>query len=262
MRGALRSPVFAPLAPWLARLPAERLPGIGELNALVPAGAVTGGGAPLRFAAAAASRRRGAEPYESRVFRTGEVPTREANWHDLFNCLAWLAFPRAKAAINRLHWTEMESRGGAPGARGTVRDALTLFDEGGVIVASDAPALLALVGGFRFKTLFWEKRAETMRRMRFFAIGHALHEKALGPYKGITAKSVLLEVPSGFLALDAPAQLAQADLLAAQWLARPGALDSTRNLAPLPVAGIPGWADNEREAYYDDVAVFRPGWRR
>ena len=65
--------------------------------------------------------------YEERIFRTGEVATRPGSWHDLFNALAWLAFPRAKAALNRLHHDELARRGDGP-ARGTVRDVATLFD--------------------------------------------------------------------------------------------------------------------------------------
>ena len=43
-------------------------------------------------------------------------------------------------------------------------------------------------------------------------------------------------------------------------LAQAAALDSTRMLAPLPILGVPGWeAANERESFYDDAAVFRPG---
>jgi len=47
---------------------------------------------------------------------------------------------------------------------------------------------------------------------------------------------------------------------AAQRLAQAAALDSTRMLAPLPILGVPGWeAANERESFYDDASVFRPG---
>ena len=30
------------------------------------------------------------------AFATGEVPTRESDWHDFFNALAWCAWPRTK----------------------------------------------------------------------------------------------------------------------------------------------------------------------
>ena len=60
------------------------------------------------------------------------------------------------------------------------------------------------------------------------------------------------------MSLDA--RLAQADRSVADYFAQPQALDSTHALAPLPILGVPGWeAANERESFYDDVSVFRPG---
>jgi len=44
------------------------------------------------------------------------------------------------------------------------------------------------------------------------------------------------------------------------YLADPGNLQATRELAVVPVLGVPGWcADNESESYYDDPDYFRPG---
>src|SRR4029079_14388502 len=77
-------------------------------------------------------------------------------------------------------------------ARGPERDALTLFDEGGVAVASSDPALTKLVGDFEWKELFWRRRAEVAEKMRFVALGHALLEKALAPHVGIVAKTIFL----------------------------------------------------------------------
>ena len=53
-----------------------------------------------------------------------------------------------------------------------------LFDEGGVIVATDDSALTQLIVDFEWKELFWRRRAELESRARFFAFGHALYEKA------------------------------------------------------------------------------------
>ena len=95
-------------------------------------------GAPVRFVPSSDSD----EPYELHVERTREVPTRPDNWHDVFNALAWCAFPQTKRVLNHRHGEEIRRRG-ATGARGTVRDALSLFDEGGVIVASARETLSA-----------------------------------------------------------------------------------------------------------------------
>jgi hypothetical protein len=60
--------------------------------------------------------------------------------HDLFNALAWMAYPRAKAMINAQHAAILEERGEEEAKRrGPERDALTLFDEGGVAVLSTIP---------------------------------------------------------------------------------------------------------------------------
>jgi len=65
-------------------------------------------------------------------------------------------------------------------------------------------------------------------------------------------------------ALEAPLaeQFAQDDARIASRLADPGSFSTTRELAPVPVLGVPGWCkDNERETYYDNLDYFRPGRR-
>src|SRR5262249_26039402 len=96
---ALAAPIFATLRPSLSRLAAGGFPGLDDLNALAGPALASGGGAPIRFVPPAPLE----EAYEIRVFETGEVQTRPDNWHDLFNALVWIAFPRTKAALNRHH---------------------------------------------------------------------------------------------------------------------------------------------------------------
>jgi hypothetical protein len=186
------------------------------------------------------------------------VPTRSDNAHDFFNALAWLAFPRTKAILNRLHCEALESSTDR-GRRGTPRDVLSLFVEGGLIVASDDVSLLERLRSFEFKTLFWEQRAEALARMRFFVVGHAILEKALEPYKAVTAKALLLQVPAGFLSSRESEQREEADWRTAEWFSQPEHLASTRSLAPVPILGVPGWADNGSPGFYDDPLVFRSG---
>jgi len=256
----LASPWFAAVHPLLARLPQERFPSLDDLNTLArERGARTGGDAVLTFVPATASGKGLDSQYEVRVFRTGEVPTRNDSWHDLFNALAWLAFPRTKATVNRIHHDELVRRWGEP-TRGTVRDVLTLFDEGGVVVACAAPPLARLLAEFQWKELFWTRRHEAIAAMRFLVFGHAILERAFAPYKGVTAKALVIDVAHEALALPLAALVDLLDARAADHFARPGALDSTRTLQPLPVLGIPGWTrENEDPSYYDDENVFRPG---
>jgi hypothetical protein len=256
----LASPMFATLAPVIERLPEDHFPTLAELNRLCEEReVVSGGGEPLEFVP---QETKTGEPYEKRVFAYGKVLTRNRNWHDLFNALVWITFPKTKAAINRHHYREMQAREGGE-ARGPVRDALTLFDESGVIVASIDTGLSELLTGFRWKELFWERREEVVRGMRFHLFGHALYEKALKPYKGVTGKSVILDISAREFERPLPQQLASLDAQLARLFADMRSLAATEAYAPLPVLGIPGWtADNEYERYYDDTRQFRPGRRQ
>ena len=260
----LVSPMLATLRPLLERLAPDRFPTLDDLNALAREHDVrSGGGAAVAFVPAEAARSRAFDArYEIRIFREGRVPTREGSWHDLFNALAWLKFPRTKAAINRLHHDEMIGRPDAR-ERGTARDALTLLDEGGVIVACADPSLERLLAGFRWKELFWARRDDVAAAMRFAVLGHAIHEKALAPYKGVTAKALVVPTPVEMLARPGDALAAFLDERAAAHLVAPGALASTRAFHPLPILGIPGWTpENADPGYYDDATVFRPGRSR
>ncbi len=201
------------------------------------------------------------ESYEQRLHARGELEFRERNWHDLFNVLVWLTFPRAKAALNARH--NAAPSPDRAGGRGPVRDALTLFDESGVIVLSADTGLLQMIREFRWKPLFLEHRAAVIAGMDFVPFGHALCEKALAPYKGITGRGLLLEVEQDFLAQPAAERLMQIDRRLALHIADPRTLRHTHELSPLPVLGVPGWcADNEDPVYYDDRDHFRPGRMR
>jgi len=252
-----RSPWFASVRSLLERLPAGRFPDPDDLNTLArERGVLSGGGVPLAFVPPAPGPSLAARHYEGRIFRTGEVATRPGSWHDLFNALAWLAFPRTKAVLNRLHHDELARLGDGP-ARGTARDVATLFDEGGIVVACAAPDLAQLLAGFEWRRLFWERRADVARSMRFLVFGHAILERAAAPFKGVTAKALVLDATHE--SLDDPTLVDRLDARAAAHFAHPDSVASTRALQPLPVLGIPGWTpENEDPAFYADAAVFRP----
>ncbi len=252
---ALDAPIFTALAPLLGRLPPDRFPRHDELNALATPAVVGGGGAPIRFVPPAAA----SAQYEVHVFETGKVQTRADNWHDLFNALVWLTFPKTKATLNRHHCEQIRARRGER-SRGTARDVLTLFDEGGIVVAAADAELSDLLREFRWKELFWKRRAQVLRSMRFYVFGHAIYEKALEPYKGVTAKALIVDASPELLEAPLERQLAELDARAADYFSGREALASTRSLSPLPILGIPGWEPaNAREEYYDDRAQFRPG---
>jgi hypothetical protein len=254
----LAAPMFAPLQAALARLPRDRWPTHAELCAAAQ-GIETESGKALRFAAP--PKRAGAKrpSYEHAIASTGKVPTRPRNWHDLFNALAWLTYPRTKGRINAQHVAILAEGGAAEASRrGPERDALTLFDESGVIVASSSPRLLRLAADREWKELFWHRRAEHAASLAFFAFGHALCEKGLAPYAGMVAKCVFLPVDELFFVLPPEAQVARVDEAAAAHFANRTRFASPRAMPPLPVLGIPGWhPDTARESWYDDGRHFQ-----
>jgi hypothetical protein len=258
-RARLAAPLFASLGTVLARLPADHWPTADELSAAAE-GIRTEGGSRLRFVAPAEGRPAGRIPYELRIAQAGEVETRPGSWHDLFNALAWMAFPRTKARLNAQHAAILAHGGeGEARRRGPERDALTLFDESGVIVASASPELARLVAEHEWKALFWTRRPELAAKMEFFAFGHALHEKALDPFPGLVARALFVPMEEGHFALPHAARIERMDALAAAHFASRANFASPRALPPLPVLGVPGWhPDNARESYYDDAAHFRP----
>lgn len=256
------SEMFAPLRAAGSKLPAIGWPDTDLLNALADASGriVNGRGQRLRFVAQTRKPEKFEESFEARTFLKGEVQVRPLDWHDLFNALVWMTFPTAKAVINARHYESMAA--GENGRRPPRRDALTLFDEDGIVILSSDPALLELVRNFRWKELFWGRRAQVREKMRFFLFGHALYQKAMNPFIGMTGKGILLVVPPAFFDGPLRSQVAEADRRVASYLMDGRRLGKGRDLAPLPVLGVPGWwPGSENEDFYDDTGYFRPGRR-
>ena len=252
------SPLFEPLRPAASGL--EQLkhwPDIAELERIRERKVIfTKSGKPIHFVAHETSPQEFARQYEPRIYLAGEVQTRTQNWHDLFNSLVWLTFPRAKATLNQLHYQELlrEHERGFGNHRGPLRDAATLFDESGVVVVSADAELSALLRNFEWKELFWRRRPALLVGMKFLIFGHGLYEKALNPYSGMTGKALVLNVEQQFFNQTLSVQLDQIDLMLAQHLSG----STAAALTPLPLLGYPAWsADNAEESYYDNQNYFR-----
>jgi len=226
-------------------------PTLQRLNTLAEAqGLLNAAGLPLRFAAQHV--RCGQWDYEAGILASGAVPSREGNWHDLLNALTWLAFPHAKAALNAVQCGELGQRREA--ARGPLSDAATLFDESGVLLLGRDDELAELLAARRWREAFVVRR-QAWQDVRVYAFGHAVLEKLLAPWPGITAKCLFLRVDSlpvaGLPAAWLDAALAEA------W--RDGRVSRPADLFPLPVLGVPGWwPANNDAAFYQDSRVFRP----
>lgn len=252
-------PLFEPIAGWLRAFGGEAPPDVSVLNAVLgslPAPPRAASGVPIRFVLPDG----GSAGYETRVHAQGEVETRPGNWHDFFNALAWLAYPQTKCILNGRHHAALQAqRAAGRGERGAVRDAVTQFDECGIVVASASASLVSLLRAHAWKELFWQRRAQVAREMRFFVFGHATWDQLRAPFVGLTAKAVFLEVEASWLAWPLPQQVVDVDVRLAALFSQPDAYARPRDFQPLPLLGIPGvTAENVDSAYYDDTHQFRP----
>lgn len=73
--------------------------------------------------------------YDAMIATEGKIWTRPQNWHDLFNALVWLSFPRSKLALHRAGFRAATEKGAGLN-RSSTNDRLTIFDEGGVVLAT------------------------------------------------------------------------------------------------------------------------------
>jgi hypothetical protein len=204
-----------------------------------------------------------ADHYAPRIYLTGEIQTRTENWHDFFQYLTWFIFPQTKAVINALHLPRAQQRiegGGEPGRRTPLENMLSLFDEGGVVVASSDPSLLQLIRDFQWKELFWQRRGELAGKLHCIPFGHAVYEKGLAPYIGMTANAILLDVNVGYFSLPLAEQLKTVDARLTDIFRDGSRYEKPKDLQPFPILGMPGWDEaNSEESYYDNTRYFRQG---
>jgi len=246
-------PYWQDYLPFLRRLEGLEFPTCGQLNDLLPASICSGDGHDIRFIA---SDQLSEEAYELRIYNSGRISTRLSNWHDLFNALVWMRFPAIKIAMNACHfhaWTEQRG-----GSRGRMRDALTLFDECGVIVCSSNLEILSALAERRWIDAFVYD--DFHEEVELAICGHAMLEKYLSPYKSMTAKALLIHVDPGFLALPRTEILKRLDDEVAERLLSGEILTKPACLSPLPLAGVPGWWPSDEQSdseFYTDLQVFR-----
>jgi len=247
-------PYWQDYLPYLNQFTGLDFPSPARLTEMLPAGLCTSSGHTIRFVS---SKQLADDNYEHRIYTTGRVSTRPDSWHDLFNALVWMRYPRIKTAMNDLHNRAGAAQNG--GSRGPLRDALTLFDECGVIVFSDHLEILSALAERRWCDAFL---ADTFTDAVTLSVcGHAMLEKYLSPYKAMTAKALLLQVDPEFMQHPQQERLIRLDREIATRMLNGQTLGKPACLSPLPLAGVPGWwpADEQKkDGFYNDPQVFRP----
>jgi hypothetical protein len=247
-RGVIAPEVFSrlPLAAWQNHtkwLRHDDWPSIEALNAARAPAMVE------RFVAQTAALLDDGLHYEQRIAERGEIATRQANWHDLFNALIWLRHPAIKRALNARQMAEIAHMG--PKARSRPQYAMTHFDEAGVIVTLRDRRLLTLWDAHDWYGLFWRERAAWLDgRASVEVFGHALLEHALTPDKLLVGKALVFLADGG----DGSADVACAEAIASGSL-----LHDPLDLRPLPLSGLPGWLpESGEEAFHVNAVCYQP----
>ena len=218
-------------------------------------------GQPLRFVPQAELPE--GRAYEQFIGATGCVPTR-ANLHDFFNGLVWLTFPRIKQQLNALQSAQI-ALAGVGQARGSSRDAATIFDENAALLvvrdSAEGGALVAALRGHRWQEAFCQRRAAFGAEAEVWLFGHALMEKLVAPRKAICAHTRVVRAGDDYFALAPDARRAWIDRHVSAALASRAPESeplSTAGFTPLPLLGVPGWWPQQDAAFYADAGVFRP----
>lgn len=195
--------------------------------------------------------------YEQIIYRKGMIPTRENNWHDLFNGLIWLLFPKTKTLLNELHIEDIETFGLSP--RTKRRNHLTHFDECGVVLAYEDKTLLTPLASHQWLDCFVEQRHKWSKEITAFVFGHANLEMLLEPFLGLTGKWLAVKVEPSFWALPEREQFKLLDQRLVTQLTEQQIFNQKKPLLPLPLLGIPGWWDaNLNPEFYLNQGYFRP----
>lgn len=201
--------------------------------------------------------------YEAFIYHTQQVPTRYPNWHDLFGALIWCLFPQTKKLLNRLHIQQITQFGSA--SRSTLRNKLTLLDECGVLILYRAEQA-ELVGALRqhqWQHAFVSHRQSWLGQgehpgIAAMMFGHANYEMATRPFIGLTGKMLALQVPADFFNQSLRQRIDFIDTELSEQIANQGILIDPLQLTPLPLLGVPGWFEaNKQPDFYQNTAYFR-----
>lgn len=199
--------------------------------------------------------------YEQIIHQQNIIPTRANNWHDLFNGLIWLQFPKTKRLLNQQHVEDIELHGLSP--RTLRRNNLTHFDECGVVLTyhkgSVAEQLIKDLAMHRWQSVFVENRQAWGEELNCFMFGHANLEMLLQPFIGLTGKWLALEVDSQFSRESYSEQLLKIDELLVELIQQTNIFAQKKPMYPIPLLGIPSvWDANNNPDFYTNTDYFRP----
>ncbi|MFT6834605.1 MAG: hypothetical protein ACJA0H_000636 [Francisellaceae bacterium] len=194
--------------------------------------------------------------YEDIIYEKGLIPTRENNWHDFFNILSWLTFPKSKSLLNDWQYSENQNKSGKN--RTPLQNIITHFDECGMIILTDKPKLLELIYKHQWEEFFCQNKSLLESNIKFLTIGHSVSERLLSPYIGLTTKCLMFVVESDELACPNNQLVSLADDLCSKYLELNKNNLNTKSLQPFPMLGVTEIIKNNNFQYIQNQQYFRP----
>lgn len=257
------SKLFSPIVPAFKQLNYDKAfwPSLDDLNQLVNIKPVYNANKlPIEFVHQRETVESFDVNYEPLIYLEGKVQTRLESWHDFFQVLVWSTFPKLKSAINALHYEAALSRykeNPKNKQRTKIENFLTLFDECGSIIVYSEESFKSIIQDFRWKELFITHRDDFSNQIECVVFGHAMYEKAIKPYIGMTSHCLFLKQPNEYFSQSIEERngiideaLSQTLLSTKNW--------TTKSLNPFPILGVPDWHQgNDVETFYDDDNYFR-----
>ncbi|MCX7807256.1 MAG: DUF3025 domain-containing protein [Deltaproteobacteria bacterium] len=145
-----------------------------------------------------------AQSYDGLITLCASVPTRPYSLHDLANALMWCIYPKAKRSLHKRQFEvlvlDAQKEGRVfPTRRSRLRDLLTMFDEGGVILRLDPfPCLQTPIRSSEELSSIIDQSSKEL-----FLFGHAIVEHlVLSPNSLPSIRVKVLLVPSVACDLD------------------------------------------------------------
>jgi len=195
------------------------------------------------------------DQYEPRVYLKKELQTRTENWHDFFNAMIWMSFPQTKKTLNSLHYKTASNRDVGTN-RSTLENRITQFDECGAIIVTTNKILLELIRKHQWNELFLEHKESFEDDVKCVVFGHAIFEKALAPYIGMTCHCILVEDEKLLKDIQEDNYASLDQYLAKLWKYEI-AISASRFNA-FPILGIPDYWSDQSIEFYSNRNYFRP----
>lgn len=180
--------------------------------------------------------------FEERVYERHEVMTRANLWHDFFNNLTWIVWPRLKWAIMSRYYLAIKKTQNTP-SRNRLQNFLAQLDECGLLIVTSNADYLKWVCEHQWRALFCQL-SQQRSAIEVMLFGHGLLEKGLNPYIGMTGKALLLVVDNAYFQLNLRERIQFSDEIFSAFVTQCDSDLSPKQLQPFPVLGLPGWYDH------------------